>query len=196
MINGLLKECECIHLTDSYTAQKLKDRGVKVDNLRITDNFFIPNDKDLIKMTNFLSDCKTIIDVGSGKGLLITKLAERNINSRFLGIDSVYWEKGYIKPIDRINLKFRFNGIEALAYAEKYNNELIKHDCVICSWMPDGSDWREMLSKICNKKIILVLSRDFCTGTIETYTGLERFGLSLKKAWISSDSIIQLWKKK
>ena len=71
-----------------------------------------------------------------------------------------------------------------------------KFDCVICSWMPMGSDWRRELAKISNKKVILILSEDFNTGTIETYCGLDKMGFKLRgRTFKSSDSIIQLWEK-
>jgi hypothetical protein len=53
-----------------------------------------------------------------------------------------------------------------------------------------------MLCSLSNRIVILILSKDFCTGTTKTYTGLEKFGFRLVgRAWTSKDSIIQIWKK-
>ena len=62
--------------------------------------------------------------------------------------------------------------------------------------MPAGSDWREMLAKIANKTVILILAWDFSTGTTGTYSGMEQFGFRLDiPAWESEKSIIQIWRK-
>jgi len=187
------------YLTTPFEIKKMKERGAKevLANCIATEHFFNPMVDDLDKISNFIKDCKKIVDVGSGYGLLITKLAKLNGNKDFLGIDTVYWE-GNRFPIPKglSNLKFEFNGIEAMAYSDKFNQKKRKFDCVICSWMPMGSDWREMLSMLSTKKIILVLSKDFNTGTMETYCGMERLGFKLKgRASTSYDSIIQLWEK-
>jgi len=84
-----------------------------------------------------------------------------------------------------------------MAHADKRGFNVRKFDCVICSWMPQGSDWREELAKLSNKKVILILSKDFCTGITETYAGMKQFGFELiNRAWTSSDSLIQLWCRK
>ncbi len=187
------------YLATPFEMKKMKERGAEevFANCISTEHFFNPMVDDLDKISDFIKDCKTIIDVGSGYGLLITKLAKINNDKKFLGIDTVYWD-GNIFPVPKglKNLKFEFNGIEAMAYSDKFNQKVRNFDCVICSWMPEGSDWREMLSILSIKKIILVLSKDFNTGTIETYCGFEKLGFKLKgRAFTSSDSIIQLWER-
>ncbi len=186
------------YLTTPFEMKKMKERGADklIPNCIPTENFFNPMIDDLDKITEFLKDCNTIVDVGSGYGLLITKLAKMNPNKNFIGIDTVYW-LGNKFPIPQglENLKFEFNGIEAMT---NYRNKKIRtFDCVICSWMPMGSDWREYLEKISNKKIILVLSKDFNTGILETYTGMDKYGFRLiGKARSSGDSLIQLWERR
>lgn len=184
------------YLTTPFEAERIKDKEIKA-NLVVTENFFIPMIDDLDKISNFIEDCKTIIDVGSGYGLLVSNLAKLNPNKKFLGIDTIYWEQNkFTIPKKLSNLKFEFNGIEAMAYADKMGRKIRKFDCVICSWMPMGSDWRKELTKISNKKVILILSRDFNTGIMETYCGLEKMGFKLiGRAWTSSNSLIQLWEK-
>ncbi len=185
------------YLTTPFESERIKDKEIKA-GLVVTENFFIPMVDDLEKLSDFMGDCKTVVDVGSGYGLLISSLAKLNQEKKFIGIDTIYWKQnGFPIPEELQNLKFEFNGIEAMAYANKYGRKVKKFDCVICSWMPMGSDWREELARISNRKVILILSKDFNTGIIETYAGMEKFGFQLKgKAWISSDSLIQLWNKK
>ena len=151
--------------------------------------------EDLDRLSGFLEDCNSIVDIGSGYGLLISKLAKMNPSKKFLGIDTVYWS-GHKFPIPKAlpNLKFEFNGIEAMCNPRTFGVESRKFDCVICSWMPMGSDWREYLAKLSTKKVILILSKDFNTGTMETYVGMEKLGFDfIGKAWTSSSSLIQLW---
>ena len=190
-------EMENEYLTTPFVMEELRKEGNDVSGFVVMENFFIPMVDDLEKLSRFIKDCKTIIDVGSGYGLLISSLAKLNPEKKFLGIDTLYWKQNKFPIPKRLpNLNFEFNGIEAMAYADKHGRKVKKFDCVICSWMPHGSDWRESLSKISNKKIILVLSKDFITGTIGTYAGLEKLGFNLKgRAFCSADSIIQLWEK-
>lgn len=184
------------YLTTPFESERIKDKKIKL-GLVVAENFFIPMVDDLDKLNRFLEDCKTIIDVGSGYGLLVSSLAKLNKGKKFIGIDTIYWKQnGFPIPEKLQNLKFEFNGIEAMAYADKYGRKVRKFDCVICSWMPMGSDWREELARISNRKVILILSKDFNTGTIKTYCGMEKFGFELiGRAWTSSDSLIQLWEK-
>ena len=76
-------------LTNPYYAKILKKR-YKHQKLKIVENFFIPTDNDLNKITRYISDCKTIVDVGSGYGLLINKLAEKNPKILFRNRYNVY----------------------------------------------------------------------------------------------------------
>jgi len=185
------------YLTTPFEAKRIKERGNIKTGLIVMENFFIPMVDDLEKLTKFIKDCKTIVDIGSGYGLLVSSLAKLNPNKEFLGIDILYWEgNSFSVPGELSNLKFEFNGIEAMAYAKKWNKKIRKFDCVICSWMPQGSDWRKMLGILSSKKVILILSQEFNTGATETYCGMEKFGFKLKKrAWKSSDSLIQLWER-
>jgi|GEM_PF-4549648 hypothetical protein len=186
------------YLTTPFEAKRIKEKGIIKTGLIVMENFFVPMVDDLDKLSDFINDCKTIVDIGSGYGLLISSLAKLNLNKSFLGIDTIYWKgNGFPIPKELNNLKFEFNGIEAMANSKMFRQNKRKFDCVISSWMPQGSDWREYLAKISNKKIILVLSKNFNTGIIETYSGMEKFGFILKnKVWKSSDSIIQLWERK
>lgn len=185
-----------VKLTNPYYAGKLKERGRSIENLKIVKHFFVPKPIDLIRLSEFLQDCKTVLDVGSGYGLLINSLAKRT-NCSYLGIDTMYWDKKFPMPTPEKNVKFEFMGLEPMAYPQKWKRKLKRFDCVICSWMPYASDWREMLSILSKKKIILILSNDLqATGTIEVYGGMDRFGFKLSKsAWQSKDSIIQFWEK-
>ena len=185
------------YLTTPFEAKRIKDRGLIKKGLIVMENFFIPMVDDLDKLSNFIKDCGTIVDIGSGYGLLVSSLAKLNINKKFLGIDTLYWKQNSFPiPKELPNLKFEFNGVEAMANQDRFGKEIRKFDCVICSWMPQGSDWRKELAKISNKKVILILSENFNTGIAETYCGLGKFGFELiGKAFRSSDSIIQLWDK-
>lgn len=185
------------YLTTPFEAERMQEKETIKTGLIVAENFFVPMVDDLDKLSDFIKDCKTIIDVGSGYGLLISSLAKLNLKKKFLGIDTLYWKQnGFPIPKKLKNLDFEFNGIEAMAYADKRGFKIRNFDCVICSWMPMGSDWRGELAKISNKKVILVLSKDFNTGTIETYIGMEKFGFKLiGRVWTSSDSLIQLWER-
>jgi len=119
-------------------------------------------------------------------------LGKTNKKKSFVGIDTMYWDKDFIIPNGNENVKFEYNGIENMVYREKPKR---KFDCVICCWIPSNSDWREMLTKISNKKIIFILDQNFSTGTIECYIGFKNFGFVLEKAWRSNDSVVQLWVK-
>ena len=186
------------YLTTPFEAKRIKERGIIKTGLIVMENFFIPMVDDLDKLSDFIKDCKTIIDVGSGYGLLISSLAKLNPDKSFLGIDTLYWKQNSFPiPEELSNLKLEFNGIKAMAYADRFNKEIRKFDCVICSWMPMGSDWRKELSRISTKKIILILSKDFNTGTLDVYGGFEKLGFKLKKrAFSSGDSLIQFWERK
>jgi len=177
-----------------YYAEQIKKRGIKIDKLKIVKHFFIPTEKDLEKITKHIKDCKEIVDIGSGYGLLINELAKRNPEKSFLGIDTMYWDKTFQLPMAEKNVRFEFNGIEAMT-SKRFNRgrKRKRFDGVICCWMPDGSDWREMLSYLTRKKIVLILSREFATGTTAVYTGMKQF--DMEKAWTSNRSIIQIWRK-
>lgn len=191
-----LKELLCL----PFYAEKMKEEGIDekfLEKLKIVKHFYIPTSLELDKISDFIKDCKTCADIGSGYGLLITEIAKKNRKINCL--DTLYWEGNKFPiPKNRKNLEFEFNGIQAMAYSDKRGREIRKFDCVICCWMPPSDDWREMLSILSNKKIILVLSKDFNTGTIETYCGMNKFGFKLITVWNSSDkkSIIQLYEKK
>ncbi len=187
-------EMEVEYMATPYEVERIKKQGSNISGFVVMENFFIPMVDDLERLNNFIEDCKTVTDIGSGYGLLISSLAKSS-NNNFLGIDTLYWKQNTFPiPEELNNLKFEFNGIEAMT--SNRNKKIRKFDCVICSWMPQGSDWRKMLSRISNKKVILILSTNFVTGTIETYTGMEKFGFRLKgRAWTSKDSLIQLWEK-
>lgn len=189
-------ETEQIYMTLPFYGKKMKQEGVKLKNLQLIKHFHIPSEKDLKFISEFIEDCDTITDIGSGYGLIIKSLSKIFPEKSFLGIDTLYWkENKFPLPKETKNLKFQFNGIEAMAYANKYNRVVPKFDAVLCCWMPMGSDWREMLARISNKKIILILSQDFCTGTEETYCGMTQFGFKFNKAWRSDKSLIQLWSR-
>jgi len=185
------------YLTTPFEIERIRKKGNDVSGFIVMEDFFTPMVDDLERLSDFIGDCETIVDIGSGYGLLISSLAKLNLEKKFLGIDTLYWEQNSFPiPKELKNLRFEFNGIEAMAYADKRGFEVKKFDCVICSWMPMGSDWRKELAKISNKKIIIILSKDFNTGITETYAGMEKFGFQLKgSAWTSSDSLIQLWEK-
>lgn len=180
--------------TNPFYAKTMMERGIAVDDLEIVENFFIPSETDLDRITENIKDCKTIVDIGSGYGLLTNNLAELNPEKRFLGIDTMYWDKTFVMPEAKKNVTFKFTGIEAMA-CERFNKNIKKYDCVLCCWMPEGSDWRELFSKIAKKKVILILSKYFATATGETYIGMGAFGYNLEKSWGSGDSVIQIWKR-
>jgi len=93
------------------------------------------------------------------------------------------------------NVRFEFNGIEAMTSA-RFKRKRRKFDGAICCWIPDQSEWREMFSYLAKKLVILVLSMDFSTGTIENYTeGMSPFGFKLEANWESEKSIIQIWRR-
>jgi len=181
------------HLMNPYDAEIMRKRGVALENVRIVEHFFIPTEKDLDKLSIGLKDCMEIVDIGSGYGLLINELGKRNPQKKFLGIDTMYWSKNSPVPKAEKNVEFKFTGIEAMTY--DLNTKKRMFDAVICCWMPECSDWREMLSLLAKKKVILILSRFFATGTMETYGGMAKFGFDLEKSWISGQSIITIWRK-
>lgn len=180
--------------TNPYYAKTMKERGVTVDNLEIVENFFIPTEQDIKRITDVLADCDTIVDIGSGYGLLLNSIAKMNPDKHFLGIDTMCYDKKFKLPKAEENVKFKFTGIEAMT-CERFNKNIKRYDCVMCCWMPEGSDWRELFSKIADKKVILILSKYFSTAIPETYTGMNSFGYMLEKVWNSNDSLIQIWKK-
>ena len=177
-----------------YSAKILKRRGVKVD-LKLVEDFFIPSEEDLKTIKIYLEGIETILDVGSGYGNLTNQIAKQRPEARVIGIDTMYWDKKFKRPTPAPNVKFEFNGIEAMAYANLRGKEIETFDCVICSWMPHGADWREMISILSRKMIILILSSQFATGTSETYTGMGEFGFMFERCWKSKDSIIQIWRR-
>lgn len=140
--------------TNPFYAKTMRERGVSVDDLEIVENFFIPSENDLKQITECIQDCETIVDIGSGYGHLTNKIAERSPEKSFLGIDTMYWDKAFVMPEGGKNVKFKFTGIEAMA-CERFNKNIKKYDCVLCCWMPEGSDWRELFSKIAKKKHLL-----------------------------------------
>lgn len=178
-------------IINPYYAEQMKKRGIKINDLEIIEHFFIPTETDLEKITKSIKGCKEIVDIGSGYGLLLNELAKRNPEIEFLGIDTMYWDKEFQLPEAEKNVKFEFNGIEAMTTKRNPNRK--QFDCAICCWMPHESDWREMLSYIAKKIIILILSRNFATGTTAVYMGMEQFGFNIEKAWTSEKSIIQIW---
>jgi 2-polyprenyl-3-methyl-5-hydroxy-6-metoxy-1,4-benzoquinol methylase len=182
-------------LINPYYAGIMKKRGVTADNLEIVEHFFIPTIEDLDRLTEGIKNCKEIVDIGSGYGLLINELAKRSPKIKFLGIDTMYWDKNFSLPKAEKNVKFKFTGIEAMT-SKLFNTKKRTFDCVVCCWMPEGSDWREMLSTLAKKKVILILSKvGFATGTIETYCGMGQFGFELEKNWVSDKSIITIWRR-
>lgn len=181
-----------IHMMNPYDAERMKKQGVTLDNITIVKHFFIPTDRDLMKLTEMIKDCKEIVDIGSGYGLLINELAKQNPEAQFLGIDTMYWTKDFLLPKAEKNVRFEFNGIEAMTF-KKSDEEIRRFDCVICCWMPEGSEWSEMLSRLAKKKVILILSRFYATGTTETYAGMKKYGFLPKKNWVSGNSIIYIW---
>ena len=187
---------EQIYMTLPFYGKKLKAEGIPTEDLQIVKHFHIPSEKDFTLISDFIKDCDTVVDIGAGYGLIIKSLAKIFPHKKFLGIDTIYWQGNkFPVPKKTHNLRFEFNGIQAMAYADKYNRKVPKFDAVLCCWMPQGDDWREMIAKISNKKIILILSSDFVTGTTSTYAGLEEFGFKFKKAWRTEPSLIQLWEK-
>jgi len=183
-------------LINPYYAEIMKKQGVTADDLKIVEHFFIPTEEDLEKLTKGIENCKEIVDIGSGYGLLINELAKRNPEIKFLGIDTMYWDKKFSLPKAEKNVKFEFTGIEAMT-SKLFNTKKRTFDCAICCWMPECSDWREMLSILAKKKVILILSKvGFATGRIETYSGMGRFGFDMENSWSSDKSIIQIWRRK
>ena len=184
-----------ISIVNPYYAKCMIERGMKIDELKIVENFFIPTEEDLEKITKSIKGCKEIVDIGSGYGLLINELAKRNPEIEFLGIDTMYYDKKFQLPKAEKNVRFEFNGIEAMTSA-RFKRKRKKFDGVICCWIPDQSEWRKMLSYLARKTVILVLSNDFSTGTIETcIEGMKPFGFSIEKHWKSEKSVIQIWRK-
>lgn len=183
-----------ISITNPYYAKQMKKQGIKTDELKIVEHFFTPTEADLEKITRSIRGCKEIVDIGSGYGLLINELAKQNPGIDFLGIDTMYWDKKFQLPKAEKNVRFEFNGIEAMT-SERFNRERRKFDGVICCWIPDQSDWGRMLSHLAKKKVILILSKKFATGTMETYTGMKAFGLGIEEMWESGESIIQIWRR-
>lgn len=188
---------ENVYMTLPFYGKKMKQEGVSLPGLKLVKHFFIPNEKDLIKICDFVVDCETCVDIGSGYGKLITILSEILRNTKFLGIDTLYWvQNKFPVPKQTDNLSFEFNGLEAMAYSDLRGKEVRKFDCVLCCWMPHGSDWRKELSILSKRKVILILSKDFATGTEETYTGMQKYGFKIvNKAWTSVGSLIQLWER-
>lgn len=183
-----------ISIVNPYYAKWMIELGLKIDELKIVEHFFIPTETDLWRITKSIKGCKEIVDIGSGYGLLINELAKRNPDKSFLGIDTMYYDEKFQLPKAEKNVRFEFNGIEAMT--SQRNKERKKFDCAICCWVPDQSEWRKMLSYLARKKVILVLSNDFLTGTIETYVqGMKPFGFNIEKRWKSEKSIIQIWRK-
>lgn len=177
----ILKKCSLIN---PYYAEIMKKRKVTIDvELQIVENFFIPTESDSVRMTESIKYCKTVVDIGSGYGLLINALAKKNPDKNFLGIDTMYWDKQFKLPIAEKNVRFEFNGIEAMT-SMTFNKERRrkKFDCAICCWMPDQSDWREMLAFLAKKAVILILSDRFASGTTEVYhSGMKPFGFYIWK---------------
>lgn len=183
-------------MTLPFYGKKMKQEGIKLDNLKLVKHFHVPSEKDFKLICDFILDCESIVDVGAGYGLIIKSLSKIFPKKQFKGIDTLYWkENKFPIPKETNNLKFEFNGIQAMAYSEQRGFPIIKYDCVICCWMPHGDDWTEMLSMISNKKIILILSKDFATGTPDSYFRLGKLGFKLIKAQNSLHSLIQLWEK-
>jgi 2-polyprenyl-3-methyl-5-hydroxy-6-metoxy-1,4-benzoquinol methylase len=179
-------------LINPYDAEIMKKQGA-TDELVIVENFFTPTTRDLRRLTKAIKDCNDVVDIGSGYGLLINKLARRNRDKIFTGIDTMYWTKKFPMPMAEKNVKFKFTGIEAMT-SELFNTEKKTYDCVICCWMPEGSDWREMISRLAKKTVILILSAiGYATGTLETYSGMKQFGFVLQDGWVSDKSMIAVW---
>lgn len=178
--------------TNPYYAKTLQKKGIK--NLIIVENFFIPTKKDLKKLSNSIKNCKTILDIGSGYGLLINQLAKNNPDKQFLGIDTMYTYNDFTLPIaDFGNVEFRPGGIEPLI-SKRFHKTIKKFDCVISSWMPDRSDWRKMISILTKKCVILVLSKYFSSGTTAVYNfGMKPFKFKKTRSWDSHHSKIEIW---
>ena len=102
-----------MNLTNPYYAEQIKKRGVKISNLQVVKNFFHPCNADIDKIVNAISDCKTVIDVGSGYGLLINRLARKTPEIQYTGIDTMYWDKEFELPHAEKNVVFEFDGIRS-----------------------------------------------------------------------------------
>lgn len=209
------------YLGDSYSIRLMKERGVDTSEIQLVDSYFTPTEKDLEKLADiiFQNNCSSVLDVGCGNGSFLISLVREmrsNIGLRskssihFKGIDTRFYDEPAPEHFHFNLLDFEFIGIEAYAQLLESKGMTkticssnsgvktsppIKHDCVICVWMPQGSDWREMLCKASNKLVILILSRDFNTGTIESYLGCEQFGFKFLKKWVSQNNVIQVWSK-
>lgn len=181
--------------TNPFYKKIMEERGEDTTNIETVENFFIPTKSDIEKIKKQLTDCKTVIDIGSGYGKLVQMLAETMPDKSFLGIDTMYWDKRFKRPESRENLQFDFTGIEAMTSPRISKKPIKKYDCVLCCWMPQHSDWREMLDKLCNKIVILILSINFGTATPETYLGMKNFDYKQVDFFNSKESIIQIWKK-
>lgn len=48
------------YATTPYEANRIKERGFTLANMKVVENFFIPNEKDFEKIVSFLRDCKVV----------------------------------------------------------------------------------------------------------------------------------------
>ncbi len=210
-------------LADGYVRQMTGKSARDTSKAKAAESFFKPKKKDLIALADLLAenDCYSVLDVGCGSGRFLLSLCEHithQVRSKFSrlvqfkGIDTGFWDC----PLPTScfpNCKFELNGVEAMAMAADMpktkavddggkwkKGRKAMHDktfdAVFCIWMPQNSDWREYLCKLSNKLVILVLSQDFNTGTVDTYSGCKEFGLELIKSWDSKGSTIQVHKRK
>lgn len=210
-------------LADGYVRLMVGKRAGDTDTAKAAESFFKPKKKDLVALADLLAEneCYSVLDVGCGSGRFILSLCAHithQVRSKFSrpvqfkGIDTRFWNYP-VPPNDFPNCKFELNGIEAMARAaDRSKTEAVddtskrkkdikvmddtKFDAVFCIWMPQNSDWREQLCKLSNKLVILVLSQDFNTGTVDAYSGCKAFGFELIKSWDSGGSTIQVHKRK
>ena len=97
-------EMEQEYLTTPFVSERIKNGEIKA-GLVVAENFFIPMVDDLDKLSDFIKDCKTIIDVGSGYGLLVSSLAKLNQEKRFIEFKKKFNNQFYIP--EENNLLFK-----------------------------------------------------------------------------------------
>lgn len=156
--------------------------------VEFVEDFYSPNEDEITKIADFLSSCKTIIDLGCGSGCVIRKLGERLPSSNLLGIDTRFYWDG--TPPAEGNVSFEFISTEILATKTRF------YDGVICAWPPENCRWLGALLDLRPHKIVWVEGREHCTGEWgEQWPVFISAGFKRVKHWKNKNSEIELWKK-